>query len=302
MADLAQFPLIPITTSYSGDLDSNSTYHRPWTPADIAIADEGGSEMADTVYTRSQITEVSPELYTYATATFIPTVSGSFTFSVSAANILEASFDFSDVFMALYKTRFDPTDPLNNLLYANDDTSSDDYKPTIPDIPLDPFARYIVVLTAYDPGVTVTGTYTVEATGSSGGTWMGPSSIPATTSDDSILGTDGNDVIDALAGNDTIIGLAGDDMLFGSLGNDTLDGGLGNDTLDGGAGADTMNGGLGDDIYIVDNAGDQIVEAAGAGTDTVQSSVTLHAGGQRREPDPDRQLPRSTAPATPSPT
>ena len=45
--------------------------------------------------------------------------------------------------------------------------------------------------------------------------------------------------------------------------------------LDGGAGADTMQGGVGDDLYIVDNVGDHLVEAAGAGVDTVQSSVTL---------------------------
>ena len=34
----------------------------------------------------------------------------------------------------------------------------------------------------------------------------------------------------------------------------------GNDTLDGGAGADTMTGGAGSDTYIVDNAGDAVVE------------------------------------------
>jgi Ca2+-binding RTX toxin-like protein len=48
--------------------------------------------------------------------------------------------------------------------------------------------------------------------------------------------------------------------------------------LDGVTGADTMIGGLGNDTYYVDNVGDQAIELAGEGTDTVNASISYTLG------------------------
>lgn len=58
-----------------------------------------------------------------------------------------------------------------------------------------------------------------------------------------------------------------------------ITGNAGNNILDGKVGADTMTGGAGNDTYIVDNAGDVVIDSAGT-LDTVKTSVsyTLAAG------------------------
>lgn len=92
----------------------------------------------------------------------------------------------------------------------------------------------------------------------------------------------GNDLANNLWGNaadNRLLGGGGEDALFGFEGADTLEGGEGADYLDGGTGADIMNGGSGDDTYLVDAAGDVVVETANGGFDRVyaQASWTLTA-------------------------
>lgn len=76
-------------------------------------------------------------------------------------------------------------------------------------------------------------------------------------------------------GNDTLYGGDGPDQLYGEAGDDWLFGGGGHDLLHGGTGRDRMEGGAGNDLYLVDNASDSVIEAAGSGTDTVQSWVNF---------------------------
>jgi Ca2+-binding RTX toxin-like protein len=95
-----------------------------------------------------------------------------------------------------------------------------------------------------------------------------------------------------LSANDVIGGTGSADWIQGRGGNDSITGGAGDDTLDGGGQAysylvnsDTLVGGAGDDVYIVRNyttgTGDQVVESASNGTDT----VVLANGGIYVMPD-----------------
>jgi serralysin len=69
-----------------------------------------------------------------------------------------------------------------------------------------------------------------------------------------------------------------DDHLRGDEGADVLYGDSGADTINGGSDRDRMVGGTGGDRYFVDNAGDKVIESAGAGVDTVFSSVSFSLG------------------------
>lgn len=126
-------------------------------------------------------------------------------------------------------------------------------------------------------------TLTTAATTVVGDLYTGTSGINVRTL------TNGQDVASGLAGADVLNGLGEDDLLNGGNGADVLNGGDGNDnliggtadagadTLIGGAGIDRMEGGAGNDSYEVDNIGDQVIEIAGAGTDSIDTSLNEYS-------------------------
>jgi Ca2+-binding RTX toxin-like protein len=105
------------------------------------------------------------------------------------------------------------------------------------------------------------------------GGFFGDDTLSGGAGDDVISGGLGLDLLNGGSGNDQIEGGDGDDRLSGGNGSDGLFGGAGSDTLNGGFGADAAAGGAGNDSYLVDLAGDLVIEAADEGTDRVQSST-----------------------------
>jgi Ca2+-binding RTX toxin-like protein len=89
----------------------------------------------------------------------------------------------------------------------------------------------------------------------------------------------GNESANELRGNDgedLLKGGGGADVLRGGNQNDELYGEGGDDELRGDGGDDDMYGGTGNDTYSVNSVGDQVIEFAGEGTDTVNSSLDAY--------------------------
>ena len=72
-----------------------------------------------------------------------------------------------------------------------------------------------------------------------------------------------------------VVGTDDGETLAGGIADDLLFGRGGADTLSGDAGGDVMSGGAGDDTYFVDDIGDETIENANEGIDTVFSTAHL---------------------------
>jgi Ca2+-binding RTX toxin-like protein len=100
----------------------------------------------------------------------------------------------------------------------------------------------------------------------------------ATITSTAAVNLTGNLLDNLLTGNaaaNILLGGDGNDTLSGGAGNDSLVGGNGQDYLDGGAGSDTLQGGADNNTYVVDAAGDKIVDGH---TDDIDNVLTSLAG------------------------
>lgn len=81
--------------------------------------------------------------------------------------------------------------------------------------------------------------------------------------------------INASAGDASLSGNTVANSLLGNSAANLLSGEAGNDILNGRGGSDSLVGGLGKDTYVVDTAGDLIVELAGGGRDLLRAEVSI---------------------------
>lgn len=161
----------PVITLYNGTVATGTNFFRPYTPFD-----NGGTDSVRVYSAADILTQTSPDLqtssapYNYTAVAFQPSVTETYDIKVAAANFTPFTYDGSDTFLAVYENTFDPTAPLTNLLWVNDDTvDQEDYKSSIPAVTLDASKIYIFVMTTYDAGSA--GTYSFAVTGPASGTF-----------------------------------------------------------------------------------------------------------------------------------
>lgn len=193
----------PITTNYTGTLNNDSSFYRP------------GGAISGQLTAGSMTTQTS-NLFNYSTTLLTPNVTGSY-------NITTISSE--DTFLLLYSS-FNPNNPLDNLIVANDDDGTGN-NALLSAVSLTENSNYTLILTTYRAGIAGDINYQVIGPGSmvfSGGnssyldqTVAGNGNSPSKGNAqrlDSFVGTGMNDfktVLDACS-NDKCVAKAIDEL------------------------------------------------------------------------------------------
>lgn len=151
-----------VTTHFTAVLDNSNFYHRPSRPGEA----EGTANYTGQL-TASDFYEDPSSNYNYATQEIFPQQNGDYDITVTAATMNTAQPELAhDTFIFLYVDDFDPAQPLQNLVRANDDKSGSDYTSILTGITFDASKKYIIVMTSYEQGVTGTAEFDVDGPGS----------------------------------------------------------------------------------------------------------------------------------------
>jgi hypothetical protein len=97
------------------------------------------------------------------------------------------------------------------------------------------------------------------------------------STNDLVRAGDGDNSASTGGGNDWVYTGKGKDRIALGDGDDHAFSGAGNDRIDGGRGADRMNGGTGYDVYVIDNAGDTVIDSDRGAIETSIGLKTLSA-------------------------
>ncbi|MEK4231363.1 InlB B-repeat-containing protein [Solibacillus sp. FSL H8-0538] len=159
------------TTKFTGSLDGSKKFNRPifyhetnglGAPWDSIswVYDTKDSDPRDFYGTQNT-------KYNYYIQYFTPSITGTYSIEVTDAKLVVTTDGFiNDTALFVYENSFNSTNPINNILKANDDTSETNYFSTIPSIDLTAGTNYIIVMTSYHAGDTGTADFAITGPGS----------------------------------------------------------------------------------------------------------------------------------------
>lgn len=150
--------VLAATVNFSGTV--SGSYARPTSPAQFAGNYACGAVTGTSNY-GYQAFPFYVDLNGAYTLTVVDPVSG---FDGPENDFKVGSTPDKDTFMTLYQGSFDPSAPLTNCLFANDDLGGGSMRSQLVDVNLTTGTQYVMVISSYVPGVT----------GSFSGTIAGP--------------------------------------------------------------------------------------------------------------------------------